>query len=155
MPLACASRSGGSDSAASAARTPSLRVDRGGLSGAEPHKSIRGIPRRSRAATISCMWRPRPPTPGGGPHETITLPSGRTLSCALAVPAHQAGPSGHSPRPLGAGSVKLLIAPQRDEVAPQILAQRHDLGLEEPAQLLHELLVWGRRLAVDELAEGR
>src|SRR5437773_7463142 len=60
--------------------------------------------------------------------------------------------SGTRPRTAGGVavcSVEAVIAPERDEVALQVLADRLHLGLEAPAQLEHELLVHRLRLAVD------
>src|SRR5438132_983684 len=49
--------------------------------------------------------------------------------------------------PSPAPSDDAVIAPQRHEVAREVLAQRDDLALEARAQLLHERLVRWRGLA--------
>src|ERR1700730_4459010 len=46
-------------------------------------------------------------------------------------------------------SADAVIAPERDEIAPEILAQRFDLALVAPAQLEHELVVWRMGIAVE------
>src|ERR1035441_9382888 len=51
-------------------------------------------------------------------------------------------------------SADTIIAPQRHEVAIQVLAQRHNLGLESATQLQHEPLVGWRRLAGHDPAPG-
>src|ERR1035437_10339769 len=60
--------------------------------------------------------------------------SGATVGTAsrLSDPARR-GPS----RP----SVELVVAPQRDQVAVEVLADRHHLGLQPPPQLAHEPLL--------------
>ena len=35
----------------------------------------------------------------------------------------------------------IAVIPKADEIAVQILAERHHLGLETPAQLLHQLII--------------
>src|ERR1035437_4719916 len=57
-----------------------------------------------------------------------------------------------SERGSGCPSAKLVIAPQRDEVAVEVLAERLHLGSEAPAQLERERLVGGARLGEDDLA---
>src|ERR1700733_12390216 len=51
--------------------------------------------------------------------------------------------------PLSASSPEVLIAPQADEIAVEILAQGEHLGLEAPSQLEHQPLVRRWRLAED------
>src|SRR5437764_3266829 len=62
--------------------------------------------------------------------------------------------SGTRPRWAGGGlaarSADALIAPERDEITPQVLAESLDLGLEAAAQEGHELLVGRRRRAIHQ-----
>src|SRR5947209_5818819 len=51
-------------------------------------------------------------------------------------------------------SVEVVIAPQRDEVAAEVLADCHDLMLEAPAQLEHQGLVGGRRGTVHDAPQS-
>src|SRR6266566_9175688 len=48
-------------------------------------------------------------------------------------------------------SVGVVIAPQRDEIATEVLADGHDLMLEAPTQLEHQGLVGGRRGTVHDV----
>src|SRR2546421_7121684 len=44
------------------------------------------------------------------------------------------------------GSGDPVVAPERHEVAVEVIAQRDDLGLEAAAQLAHETLIWLGRI---------
>src|SRR5207237_5122645 len=44
------------------------------------------------------------------------------------------------------GSGDPVVAPERHEVAVEVIAQRDDLGLEAAAQLAHETFIWLGRI---------
>src|SRR5437763_1909177 len=88
----------------------------------------------------------------------ISRPSRRSGASHVAVVPSLAWPtmkkSGTRPRWAGGGlaarSADALIAPERDEITPQVLAESLDLGLEAAAQEGHELLVGRRRRAIHQ-----
>src|SRR6202035_3240591 len=58
------------------------------------------------------------------------------------------------PSRAAAGSLDAVIAPETDEIAFEVLAEGHDLGLEAPAQLPREALVRGRRIDIHQAPLG-
>src|SRR3954447_8948868 len=86
---------------------------------------------------------------------------GRSIWVSAVVPllgwptTKKSGTRAPGARAGSAVSVKVLIAPQRDEVAADVLPERGDLVLVAAPQLAHELLVRRRGLAVDDLALER
>src|SRR2546422_6229873 len=145
--LAFARRSGAASRAASAARARSRR--RATLAECRTgaaHMQTRAWPQRSSAPTSSFRWRPRPPTPYGAGHDATTWPVGSTASCACSACGREkldvAPPLG---RATSGGSAEVVIAPQRDQVTPEILAESEYLPLEAASQLEHELLIRRRR----------
>src|SRR5436305_3502891 len=109
--------------------------------------------RRARAPTISCRWRPSPPPPNGAGQETTTSPPGRAASWSCKACARLSDPNPSAVRTAaGVRSVELVIAPQRHQIALQVLAGRDHLGLEAAAQLGHELVVWRSRISIHDPA---
>src|SRR5436305_2896128 len=47
-------------------------------------------------------------------------------------------------------SAEIIVTPEADEVAAQVLAETHDLGLEAAPQRQHELLVHGLGIRIQQ-----
>src|SRR2546423_14324804 len=52
--------------------------------------------------------------------------------------------------PLARASAETIVTPQRYQVAPEVFAERHHLGLEAASQRDHELLVDGGRVGIED-----
>src|SRR6478752_4562053 len=106
-------------------------IELGSSSGLRSISAFSGIAARSSARTD--LSEPLPARPiGVRMASTITASGMLRLSPWSLANVADAGAD---------RSVYAVVAPQRDQVAVQRLAQRHDLRLEAAAQLEHELLV--------------
>src|SRR5271156_2149854 len=82
-------------------------------------------------------------------------PRSSAAHCARAGSSRHAGPTLAAGEPFGIrASVDVLIAPERHEVAVEVLAEGLDLSLEAAPQAKHHLLLWRWRRPVHEVALG-
>ena len=71
---------------------------------------------------------PRPPLPSGAEHDTVTAPGGIAALCCRAIAARHAARSSCCGRSSDTRtSATAVIAPQRHQIAIEVLAQRGDL----------------------------